>query len=202
MSIVASGKIAPAELVETLIQRDPRLGDELLGALTLIVRAPDDDGSFLADLVACVLRDAPAVADSSGVLNTAEFPTVPVKDSEPSDEDQVELLSELGSAPHCIVPLRGSGRSLQLGRAPQCEIVLNDPSVSAKHAVLLLDGGGVRVSDEGSKNGTMVNGRRLEPGEAPWLQPMDRVDLGRIQAFICAPRALRGVLRQDLRTLL
>lgn len=190
--------------MESLIQLDTRqLKEEPFGALTLIVRAPEEDGGgFLEDLVACVMRDVLPSGDPIGFLNTTEFPTLPVRETEPSDEDQVELLAELGSAPHCIVPLRGHNRVVRIGRARNCEIVLSDPSVSAKHAELRLDGGGVRVVDENSKNGTMVNGRRLAEGESPWLQPMDRVAFGRVQAFICAPRALRGVLRQDLRSLL
>lgn len=205
MSLVASGKIAPTELVELLIQIGGAKLEELpFGPLVLIVRAPADDysGNFLRELIECVLKEAPVKSEPPGWLSTSEFPTIPIKGREPSDADQVELLSELASAPHCIVPLRGRKRQITLGRANSCEIILADPSVSGQHASLLVDEGGVRLSDISSKNGTTLNGQRVGEDMAPWLQPMDRLTFGRVQAFACDPRALRGVLRQDLRTLL
>lgn len=205
MSLVASGKIAPTELVESLIALDRTQLDELpFGALMLIVRAPEDDdvGHFLTELKECVLKETPFKTEPAAWLSTSEFPTMPVQGREASEADQVELLSELASAPHCIVPLRGRAREIHVGRANGCEIVLADPSVSGQHALLSINDGGVRVSDLRSKNGTTMNGQRLLEDATPWLQPMDRLSFGRIQAFVCDPRVLRGVLRQDLRTLL
>jgi FHA domain len=205
MSLVASGKIAPSVLVESLIQIDgTKLEDLPFGPLVLIVRSPPDDysGNFLKELVECVLKESPVQSEPPGWLSTSEFPTLPVQGREPNDADQVELLSELASAPHCIVPLRGRQREIILGRSSSCEIVLSDPSVSGQHARIVTGDGGARLFDLSSKNGTTVNGQRVVDDAAPWLQPMDRLSFGRIQAFACDPRALRGVLRQDLRTLL
>lgn len=204
MSIVASKKIAPEELVQTLIQLNgAQMAEEPFGPLTLIVRAPAEEENeiFMRDLVACVRRDGPIASKVQGLVATSEFPTVSVKRGEPTEADQVELLSELVSAPHCVVPLRGQGRSLNVGRSPQSDIVLSDQSVSSSHARLSMESGGVRLSDEASKNGTRINGSLLLEGDKRWLQPMDRISFGRIHAFACDPRALRGVLRQDLRTL-
>jgi pSer/pThr/pTyr-binding forkhead associated (FHA) protein len=122
-----------------------------------------------------------------------------------TEADQIELLSELASAPHCLVPLRATrpdGSGFLIGRSPAAEICLSDPSVSAEHARFYLDDEGAKMIDVGSKNGTTLNGRRVDPGEVPWLQPMDRLTFGRVQAFACDPRVLRGVLRQDLKTLI
>ena len=60
---------------------------------------------------------------------------------------------------------------------------------------------GVSLVDLHSKNGTWVGGARLEPGARRWLQPMDRLKLGRVQAFTCLPGVLRGILRHELRSL-
>jgi len=203
VSLIASGKIAPAELVDSLIQLAPaQMSDLPFGPL--VVRAPDDDdrGKFLERLVDCVMKDAPVPSEPGGYQATAEFPTMRIRGREPSEADQVELLAELAAAPHCIVPLRGGKRTLTLGRAANSDIVLADPSISGQHARILLEDGGVRVADASSKNGTTMNGQRLSPEELPWLQPMDHLTFGRIEAYVCDPRALRGVLRQDLRTLL
>jgi len=45
-----------------------------------------------------------------------------------------------------------------LGRLPECDIVLNDPNVSRRHAEFRRTADGVVVTDLGSTNGTRVNG--------------------------------------------
>jgi len=45
-----------------------------------------------------------------------------------------------------------------IGRLPECDIVLNDPNVSRRHAEVFRQGRDVVVRDLGSTNGTKVNG--------------------------------------------
>lgn len=46
----------------------------------------------------------------------------------------------------------------EIGRASSCDIRLDEPSVSRKHARLQIRGGAARVEDLGSSNGTRLNG--------------------------------------------
>ncbi len=48
-----------------------------------------------------------------------------------------------------------------MGRAPDCQVVINFPNVSAHHAQLAWDGQQFVVQDLGSTNGTFVNSYRL-----------------------------------------
>src|SRR6516165_9552127 len=52
--------------------------------------------------------------------------------------------------------------SMTVGRAADCDIQLNAPSVSSRHAVLLRVGEGWFLSDLGSSNGTFVNHQRIK----------------------------------------
>jgi len=61
------------------------------------------------------------------------------------------------------VPL-AMGRSYVLGRAPECDVVLDDPSVSRRHAMLTVSGR-ITVEDLGSTNGTAIQARKLASGE-------------------------------------
>ncbi len=45
-----------------------------------------------------------------------------------------------------------------LGRLPECDVVVNDPNVSRRHAEFRATTDGVVVTDLGSTNGTRVNG--------------------------------------------
>jgi DNA-binding NtrC family response regulator len=51
---------------------------------------------------------------------------------------------------------------LLIGTSPACDIVVGDRTVSRRHAALELVGSGVRVTDLGSRNGTSIDGLRIE----------------------------------------
>ena len=78
-------------------------------------------------------------------------------------------------------PLSGTSFQLTdgeatLGRAPGCDVLLDDPTVSSRHAVLSPRGGRLLVDDLGSRNGTLLNGRRLNgPTE---VSVGDRISVG------------------------
>lgn len=69
-----------------------------------------------------------------------------------------------------------AGAPLLLGRAADNDVVIRDPTVSRHHAELLGDPAhGYEIVDRGSRNGTFVNGRRIE--RAP-VGPSDRIGIG------------------------
>jgi hypothetical protein len=59
-----------------------------------------------------------------------------------------------------LFPIR-SGEII-LGRSSYASIVVNNPLASREHAVVRSSGGRLEVADLGSKNGTYVNGTRIE----------------------------------------
>jgi predicted nucleic acid-binding Zn-ribbon protein len=52
------------------------------------------------------------------------------------------------------------GTSMRIGRSLSAELRFEDPTVSRRHAVLLVEDDGVRVLDDRSLNGVFVNGER------------------------------------------
>ncbi len=52
-------------------------------------------------------------------------------------------------------------RPVTVGRAVTSDVPIYDPTVSRRHAELVLTNGGVRIRDLGSSNGTFVNGSRV-----------------------------------------
>jgi FHA domain len=69
----------------------------------------------------------------------------------------------------------GEGRTL-IGRSPECDIFLDDVTVSRRHAELERDGDTFTIRDLGSLNGTYVNRRRIETAV---LQDDDEVQIGK-----------------------
>ena len=63
-----------------------------------------------------------------------------------------------------------------LGRSRDCDIVLQDPNVSRKHAEIRPRGGSWVVTDLGSTNGSRINGRSVEGSEV--IKPGDEIEVG------------------------
>jgi hypothetical protein len=67
------------------------------------------------------------------------------------------------------------GSRVVLGRSRDCDIVIDDPNISRRHAELRREGDGWLVADLGSTNGVKVNGRRVNEQR---LNPGDEITLG------------------------
>jgi hypothetical protein len=68
-----------------------------------------------------------------------------------------------------------SGNRVVIGRSRDCDVTLDDPNVSRRHAELRLEGGAWVVADLGSTNGVKINGQRVD--QHP-LSPGDEITLG------------------------
>jgi len=68
------------------------------------------------------------------------------------------------------------GDILLIGRGPQNGIVVNDPSVSRLNTGIAREGEMLRIWDTESKNGTVVNGERVE---SAYLKDGDIINIGR-----------------------
>lgn len=70
-----------------------------------------------------------------------------------------------------------------IGRLPECEVTLQDASVSRRHARITRQGDRWTVEDLGSTNGMRVNGARVGQAE---LRDGDRLDLGSVKLAFSA----------------
>ena len=92
------------------------------------------------------------------------------------DDEQVDAGTRLFKipvvrAPDVVIEVRepnaksrrvpASGAPINIGRAPDCELVLRDTRVSRRHARLTARNGVLVLTDLGSTNGTRVNGHRV-----------------------------------------
>ena len=91
--------------------------------------------------------------------------------------------------PHPPLALREAG-SVVLGRSPSCDLALDTPDASRRHAEIAAVGAGYVVRDLDSTNGTFVNGQRIREHR---LQAGDRIGIGgQLIAFCQVAAALEG----------
>jgi hypothetical protein len=105
---------------------------------------------------------------------------------EGGDEAPVTL-EELGTEGPALVVRSGGGRAGEhflpqgerttIGRSPDCDIFLDDVTVSRKHAVLVRRDDGLFIEDEGSLNGTFLNRRRIDAPAR--LENSDELQVGK-----------------------
>jgi hypothetical protein len=65
--------------------------------------------------------------------------------------------------------------TVTMGRLPECTISFDDPNISREHAAIRPDGDGFVLTDNGSTNGTLVNGAAIT---AHRLVDGDRIGVG------------------------
>lgn len=66
-------------------------------------------------------------------------------------------------------------KPLTVGRGDQAHARIHDTEMSRQHFVISPKGGGYVIQDQGSQNGTLVNGRRVTEAT---LQPNDSIRAG------------------------
>ena len=102
------------------------------------------------------------------------------------EDDPAEVLEDLGVKGPALVVRSGGGRAGEtfhpegerttIGRSPDCEIFLDDVTVSRNHALLVRRADGLYIDDLGSLNGTYVNRRRIDGQE---LENGDELQIGK-----------------------
>ena len=105
----------------------------------------------------------------------------------PIKQALVEETAALAHAAYLIVlrggmpgtMLRVAEEGTTLGRSSENTFQFHDVTISRRHVILRMDPRGlVSMTDEGSTNGTYVNGHRVEVGRPIRLEHGDRIQLG------------------------
>lgn len=110
------------------------------------------------------LQDAPGVADDT-VVQLGELAP-----------DVASLVVRSGAQAGATFALTGS--ITRMGRHPDSEIILDDITVSRRHADIIRDGDVYQVRDAGSLNGTYVNAERVDDAV---LRQGDELQVGKFR---------------------
>ena len=128
----------------------------------------------------CAKCGALLVRDEAGSDTTMSYTP------EEAEDEGAAIVDEIKTEGPALVVRSGGGRagehfllendSTTVGRSPDCDVFLDDVTVSRQHAVLVEKDGGFFIEDQGSLNGTFLNRRRIESGR---LENGDELQIGK-----------------------
>jgi pSer/pThr/pTyr-binding forkhead associated (FHA) protein len=132
-------------------------------------------------------------ARCGALLAKGDTATETTQSLSPDDLGEDLAEHELGIEGPALVVRAGGGRAgesfkptgerTRIGRSPDCEIFLDDVTVSRNHAVLVEQGGRFTVEDQGSLNGTFVNRKRIDSAQ---LEHGDELQVGKYRMTFIA----------------
>jgi hypothetical protein len=114
-------------------------------------------------------------AEKAGIVIPTAAPPMP-------DIEVIARITQPSGTREIPLVFKPGGKRLNVGRASDNELMLNDASVSKIHAALLMTSEGtLLVADTGSTNGTYINGRRIAYGESRLIEDGDVVGFGDVE---------------------
>lgn len=129
-------------------------------------------GEFTEDLRR---QDEERRAAKAGVAIPSAAPPMP-------DIQVVARITQQNGTREVPLVFKPGGRRLNVGRASDNDLSLNDASVSKIHGALLMTAeGSLLVADTGSTNGTYINGRRIAYGESRVIEAGDVIGFGDVE---------------------
>ncbi len=106
-------------------------------------------------------------------------------DSPALERDDIVLIIHKGGGDKSIIRL--DQEITTAGRHPQCDIFLDDISVSRHHLRFVREGEQLMLEDLGSMNGTYLNRDRIDGPRR--LQDGDQIHIGKYRAYLHMGRA-------------
>ena len=106
------------------------------------------------------------------------------------------------AGPGLVIPLQprfpaAGDLKLSFGRSTVCDVVLPFVSISKHHGFLCFEAGQWTISDVGSRNGTLLAGRKVGEGPVP-LPDGASVEIGKIAVRFLGVRAFHQFLHLKL----
>lgn len=179
------GEALRRELASVVHRTARERGWKLRGPVRIEVRVSEDVRPGTYELRGKIESGPPSRQEPPVAAPAPAAPAAPAASSFASHPTQVMHAPVPSRATLTIVAGPGAGQQVAavsgslLGRLPGCEITLDDPSVSRRHARIQHGGDGTWViEDLGSTNGVKVNGVKTERAN---LHEGDEIQLGNVR---------------------
>ena len=109
--------------------------------------------------------------------------STPGESSDIETADHARLVDAADNKEHFLV----QGENV-VGREA-ADVLLADPTVSRRHALIVVDGSSCRIEDFGSTNGTYVAGKQIQPGDRVDLTDGVEIKIGSVRLTLSIPES-------------
>lgn len=146
-----------------------------------------DEAAFAKQLGPFVLVERPFKKErKSGSLDLTPKSTRPLKGSRATkgvlDFDDLWVAT---------LPPLAEGDEVLIGRTADCDVMLDEGTVSKHHATIAWKKKHAELKDLGSSNGTLLNGTKAPPHQGLRLQDNDALDFGAVRVLFLEVATLR-----------
>jgi len=133
-----------------------------------------------------VFAEPPAVTGDEETTKMDVTMAVPVVDDEATMTIESQTLYKLvvSGGDGDITEHEISPDGLVLGRSAACDLQLNDPMVSRRHARIFTEAGSLFVEDLGSNNGTFVDNKRLQAEQKVEIREKQLIMVGDVKLTV------------------
>ncbi len=134
----------------------------------------------------------------SVLLGSCKITVEPVRNDERDDAPAFHRIERLnGSDAGTILEIHDdAGQGIEIGSDPECAVFCPDTLVSRRHARLVVKkDGGCWIRDEGSRNGTTVNGVPLKKDKERMLRDRDVIGIAQLEFRFLEKGAIHSEVR-------
>lgn len=86
-----------------------------------------------------------------------------------------------------------------IGRSDSCQLRPKSESISRKHCAIIRKDGRILLMDLKSRNGTEVNGKKLDPSRAKILKNEDHIKVGKLEFIALIEAGVSNVKRSEVK---
>ena len=87
-----------------------------------------------------------------------------------------------------------------IGRSPKCSLCAGSSSISRRHCVLVRQEATVSIKDLGSRNGTLINGKKISPEQQVELSSGDEITVGSLRFLVTISHGIKNTKRPQVKS--
>ncbi|MCC6510025.1 MAG: FHA domain-containing protein [Pirellulaceae bacterium] len=110
---------------------------------------------------------------------------------------QIQLKVLSGSSEGKLVPV--TQEKFLIGRSDECQLRPKSDSISRRHCALIQKDERLLLIDLKSRNGTIVNEKKLDPAKAKVLKHGDRIQVGKLEFEVVIQTAIAGKKKPEVK---
>ena len=87
-----------------------------------------------------------------------------------------------------------------IGRSPKCELCAGSSSISRQHCMLIRHEASISIKDLGSRNGTLINDKKIDKDQEVELNTGDEISIGSLRFLVTITHGIKNRKRSQIKS--